>query len=62
MVAKPTLHGSADLLQELRLDVRDPTPSNAAPKATKVTRRGTDAVLDTDDCEIIVYGLFPDRA
>jgi len=52
--------GFQDLLLESGEDshARD----SAAPTVAKVQRRGNDAILDSDDCEIIVYELFGDRA
>lgn len=55
--------GVEELLRDSLLAPSDPTPrGNAAPSEAKVHRRGNDAVLDSDDCEIVVYEMFGDRA
>ncbi|MBI2078491.1 MAG: hypothetical protein HYT80_09015 [Euryarchaeota archaeon] len=53
--------GFEDLLHE-SLDGPAHARASAAPTVAKVQRRGNDAILDSDDCEIIVYELFGDRA
>lgn len=64
MVARLTPRGLMEILREVPLESDDdPAPREAAaPSAAKVRRRGRDAVLEADDCEIIVYELFQDRA
>lgn len=50
-----------DLLREsLRGGI--PAHDDMNPPAPRFHRRGNDAILDSDDCEIIVYELFGDRA
>lgn len=53
-----------EILREVPLESDDDRAPReaAAPSAAKVRRRGRDAVLEADDCEIIVYELFQDRA
>ena len=53
--------GFEDRLREPR-DESSHARASAAPMVAKVQRRGNDAILDSDDCEIIVYELFGDRA
>lgn len=63
MAAPKMPRGLEELLRASPSDSGDPAPGTpVAPRTAKVHRRGRDAVLDTDDVEIIVYELFPDRA
>lgn len=55
--------GVEDILRDSLLDELAPQPRpTAAPSEARVHRRGNDAVLDSGDCEIVVYGMFGDRA
>ena len=61
MATKQKPQDFKDMLREDLSIASEPARARAAPFAAVVQRRGKEAVLDTDDVQIIVYEMFPDR-
>lgn len=63
MVAKMKPPGLEDLLRRsLTAPSEAPRPNPPAPTEALVQRRGADAILDTEDCQILLYEMYEDRA